>query len=130
MKLIQRHLRQDKPKSDYILAVWADSIYDESNTYIPKWTVIDRKSYKRNKKLFEGWVQLPDEYKISDGIPVQIETRGYVNSVLAYYKEPPIKTHSDLYWGVSNVSYYRKNKDKFKGWIELEMILPPKMEGE
>ena len=127
MKLLRRHLRTDKPKSDYILGCWSDSIYGEDNLYIPKWIVLPRQGYKVNDKQLEGWIELPDEYKISTGTPVQIETMGYVNCVLAYYKEPPIPTYyPNLHWGVSNVAYYRKNEDKFKGWIELEFLNPPK----
>jgi hypothetical protein len=124
MKIYKRHLRTDKPKSDFILGCFSNSIYGEDNTYIPKWTVVPKKYYKFNKKDFEGWVELPPESWLSDSTPVKIESKGYTNCVLAYYKKPPISQYPNLNWGVSNVAFYHSHMELFKGFIELEFLIP------
>lgn len=43
-----------------VLAVRKDNQYDESNTYLPKWDVVNAVYYNINFDKFEGWVDLED----------------------------------------------------------------------
>ena len=54
--------------TNVVLAVWKDSNYCESNTYIPKWQVVNTVYYNTNKDNYEGWIDL--EYLIP---PVELQ---------------------------------------------------------
>jgi len=43
-----------------VLALHKRSIYGKDNTYIPRWTVSNTVYYRKNRKSFEGWVDLVD----------------------------------------------------------------------
>lgn len=61
MKITKEMIKTDKPDiniNEMILALHNDSIYCESNLYIPKWTVTNRKYYVRNIHEFEGYIEL------------------------------------------------------------------------
>lgn len=59
--LITDRLPEEIDKDGYVncvLALHNDSIYCESNTYIPKWTVSNVAYYLKNPQEFEGWIDL------------------------------------------------------------------------
>ena len=67
-KITKEMLRTDLPKLiiykdgsvNCVLALHSDSIYCESNTYIPKWTVSNVAYYLRNREMFDGWIELEE----------------------------------------------------------------------
>ncbi len=60
-------------------------------------------------------------------LPEYKEVEGYCNMVLAIHADEYFcKTNTCMpVWSISNVAYYLKNQHLFKGWIELEHLLPP-----
>lgn len=47
--------------TNVVLALWKDSNYCESNTYIPKWQVVNAEYYNANRDKYEGWIDLEDQ---------------------------------------------------------------------
>ena len=43
-----------------VLAVWKRTIYDNTNTYIGRWTTSNTEYYRKNVDQFEGWIELED----------------------------------------------------------------------
>ena len=68
MKITRDMLRTDLPSvredksggCNCVLAVWRRTIYDDSNTYIPRWTISNTEYYEVNADKFEGWIDLED----------------------------------------------------------------------
>jgi len=69
MKITKQHLNtQHLPNvkitnghTNVVLALWKNSNYCESNTYLPKWQVVNATYYNYNNKDFEGWIDLEDQ---------------------------------------------------------------------
>jgi hypothetical protein len=60
-------LRTDLPElrvtdgyTNVVLCLRKDSLYCESNTYIPKWDISNVAYYLNNKDDYEGWIELED----------------------------------------------------------------------
>lgn len=117
-----------------ILALHSDSIYCESNTYMPKWTVTDSDSYNWNRDTFYGWITLPSKCDISFEPPVQIWKDGSINCVLAYANDNSDAMRYPIFnrtpWMISNTVYYCRNINEFDGWIDLEFLIPDIQLGE
>lgn len=47
--------------TNVVLALWKDSNYCESNTYLPKWQVVNAEYYNANRDKYEGWIDLEDQ---------------------------------------------------------------------
>lgn len=43
-----------------VLAIRKDTFYDKTNTYIPKWDVVNTVYYNTHKDMFEGWIELEE----------------------------------------------------------------------
>lgn len=50
--------RRKKGFVNVVLAIWKDSNYCRTNTYIPKWMVCNTAYYHKNPDQFEGWIDL------------------------------------------------------------------------
>jgi hypothetical protein len=53
-------IRESNGYVNCVLALKADSQYDETNTYMSKWEVVNTVYYHANKNRFEGWIELED----------------------------------------------------------------------
>lgn len=69
MKILKSHInpntekpsvRENKGNTNVVLALWKDSNYCESNTYLPKWQVVNTMYYNAHPEKFEGWIDLED----------------------------------------------------------------------
>jgi len=43
-----------------VLAIRSDTQYDRSNTYLPKWEVVNAVYYNAHSDKFYGWIELED----------------------------------------------------------------------
>lgn len=61
---IQTGLPPKRKKKDgsvnVVLAIWKRSNYCETNTYIPRWQVVNTEYYHKNSDEYEGWIELED----------------------------------------------------------------------
>lgn len=55
-------VKEDKGCVNVILCLRKDSQYDNTNTYIPKWDVVNTVYYNTHKDSFEGWIELEDSF--------------------------------------------------------------------
>jgi hypothetical protein len=53
-------VREYKGYVNCVLAIRSDTQYDKTNTYIPKWDVVNTVYYNAHKDKFEGWIDLED----------------------------------------------------------------------
>jgi hypothetical protein len=44
------------------LAIRSDTQYDKTNTYLPKWDVVNTVYYNAHKDKFDGWIELEDHF--------------------------------------------------------------------
>lgn len=67
---------------------------------------------------------------LQPGIPPEKNKRGFVNVVLAVWKDSNYcKTNTYIpKWMICNTVYYKKHADEFEGWIDLEFLIPPEFE--
>lgn len=54
-------VREHKGHVNCVLAVRSDTQYDKTNTYLPKWDVVNTVYYNAHKDKFEGWIDLEDQ---------------------------------------------------------------------
>jgi hypothetical protein len=67
-KITRQMLRTDLPSvrtdkeggCNQVLACWKRTIYDNTNTYIGRWTTSNTEYYRKNVDQFEGWIELED----------------------------------------------------------------------
>ena len=61
---IQTGLPPKRKKRDgsvnVVLAIWKRSNYCKTNTYIPRWQVVNTEYYHKNADEYEGWIELED----------------------------------------------------------------------
>lgn len=71
MKILKSHIntndtpppvREHNGHVNLVLAIRSDTQYDRSNTYIPKWDVVNTVYYNAHKDKFEGWIELEDSF--------------------------------------------------------------------
>lgn len=69
MKILKTHINPNKELpiiqeingyTNCVLALYKDSYYCESNTYLPKWQVVNTEYYNKYPDQFEGWIDLED----------------------------------------------------------------------
>lgn len=53
-------IQETKGYTNCVLALYKDSYYCESNTYLPKWQVVNTEYYNKYPDQFEGWIDLED----------------------------------------------------------------------
>lgn len=53
-------VRKKGESVNVVLALWSRKIYDDTNQYIPRWTVCNAEYYQKNSEDFEGWIALKD----------------------------------------------------------------------
>jgi len=53
-------IKEYKGSVNCVLAIRKDTQYDKSNTYLPKWEVVNTVFYNAHKDKFEGWIELED----------------------------------------------------------------------
>ena len=86
MKITRDMLRTDLPPvredkgggCNCVLAVWKRTIFDDSNTYIGRWTTSNSEYYIKNADSFEGWIDLEDlvsSYMPDDVLEAEDEER-------------------------------------------------------
>lgn len=59
-------IKESKGGVNCVLAVRKDTCYDKSNTYLPKWEVVNTVFYNAHKDSFEGWLELEDIFPPDD----------------------------------------------------------------
>jgi len=59
-------IREYKGSVNCVLAIRADSQYDETNTYLPKWEVVNVVYYNNHPDKFDGWIELEDIYPLEN----------------------------------------------------------------
>jgi hypothetical protein len=55
-------VRDYKGSVNVVLCLRKDSQYDATNTYLPKWEVVNTVYYNANHDKFEGWIELEDAF--------------------------------------------------------------------
>jgi hypothetical protein len=54
-------IRECKGHINCVLAIRSNTQYESTNTYIPKWDVVNAVYYNIHKDKFEGWIDLEDQ---------------------------------------------------------------------
>lgn len=84
MIITRQMLRRDLPpiidfpdgSCNCVLACYKRTIYDDSNTYLPRWGISNTHYYCKNVGIFEGWIELEDlvsSYMPDDVLEVEDE---------------------------------------------------------
>jgi len=55
-------IREHNGYVNRVLAIRSDTQYDSSNTYAPKWDVVNTVYYNAHKDKFDGWIELEDAF--------------------------------------------------------------------
>jgi len=55
-------VREYKGSVNVVLCLCKDSQYDTTNTYLPKWEVVNTVYYNLHQDKFEGWIGLEDAF--------------------------------------------------------------------
>jgi hypothetical protein len=55
-------IREYKGSVNCVLAIRSDTQYDKTNTYMPKWDVVNTVYYNAHKDKFDGWIELEDAF--------------------------------------------------------------------
>lgn len=55
-------IRECKGYVNCVLAIRADTQYDKTNTYVPKWDVVNTVYYNAHLDNFVGWIELEDAF--------------------------------------------------------------------
>ena len=55
-------IREVDGYTNVVLALWKDVNYCESNTYIPKWHIVNTKYYNTHPEAYQGWIELEDDF--------------------------------------------------------------------
>lgn len=77
-----------------VLAVNNDSIYTESNLYMPKWCVVNVAYYRKHPKEFDGYIELEDiRIRLKKNNMKDLFT--FVENGV-YYKRRPTKTKTRI----------------------------------
>lgn len=53
-------IREDRGHTNCVLAIRTDEQYDRTNTYLPKWEIVNTVYYNAHMYKFEGWIDLED----------------------------------------------------------------------
>jgi hypothetical protein len=61
-------IREHNGSVNCVLAIRADSQYDETNTYLPKWEVVNTVYYNNHPEKFDGWIELEDVHPLENEI--------------------------------------------------------------
>jgi len=59
-------IREHNDSVNCVLAIRADSEYDETNTYLPKWEVVNTVYYNKHPDKFDGWIELEDCHALKE----------------------------------------------------------------
>jgi hypothetical protein len=136
MKITKDMMNRKHISSGSYLALASMNQYDDTNTYMSPWWVVDSKYLKKNVKWFQGWERidaLPLKFNKSkapirhyleiDGKPKYNKQSNFtaVNVLLVLYKEKGDWNNCHPY-AISNSCYYNAHRDRFNGWVDLEDI--------